>query len=753
MLRFIRVSSIIAVMLSLLSFATAQYKYPFQNPNLPVEERITNLLSLMTIDEKLSCLGTVPSVPRLGVVGTDHVEGLHGLAMGGPGGWGQPSVVPTTQFPQAVGLGETWDPELLRQVARAEGVETRYMFQSQYRRGGLVVRAPNADLARDIRWGRTEESYGEDAFLTGTLTVAFVKGLQGDDPHYWLTASLMKHFLANSNENGRESSSSNFDERLFREYYSVPFRMGIENGGSRAFMAAYNAYNGVPMEVQPVLKGVAVRQWGNNGIICTDSDAMTNLVTQFKREPDLPHAVASCIHAGINQFLDDYKEPATTAIHDKLLTEADVNESLRGVFRVMIRLGQLDPPEMVPYSKIGSGLEPWNSPEHKMLARRATRESIVLLKNDLLNNELLKNDSHMLPLDARSVKSIAVVGPYADRVLLDWYSGTPPYAISALQGIRDRVGSTVKVQFAKNNNNGTAEKIARKSDIAIVVVGNHPECDAPWAVCEVASNGKEGIDRKSIDLEQEKLVQQVYAANRKTIVVLISSFPYAINWTQEHVPAILKMTHNSQELGNALADVLFGDYNPAGRLVHTWPKSVEQLPPMMDYDLRNGRTYMYFNSEPLYPFGFGLSYTQFKYEQLRAIPGTREDSVAHVEVDVRNIGQRDGDEVVQVYASYPESSVSRPRRQLVGFQRIAIKAGEMKTVSFDIRPEAIAYWDTAAHALVVENGKLRLNAGGSSASLPISISVEIPEKTISQAARRPTPNPEWRALPSPAISR
>ena len=708
-------------------FAFAQYKYPFQNPKLPVEERITNLLSLMTIEEKIAALSTNPSVPRLGVVGAGHVEGLHGLAMGGPGGWGQPSIVPTTQFPQAVGLGETWDPELLRQVAHAEGVETRYMFQSKYRRGGLVVRAPNADLARDIRWGRTEESYGEDAFLTGSMTVAFVKGLQGDDPHYWLTASLMKHFLANSNENERSSSSSNFDERLFREYYSVPFRMGIENGGSRAFMAAYNAYNGIPMTIQPVLRDVAIREWGNDGIICTDAGAMTNLVTQFKREPHLEQAAANSVKAGINQFLDEYRQPAKKANKDKLLTEAEVDERLRGVFRVMIRLGQLDPPELVPYRSIGNGPEPWNSAEHKALARRATRESIVLLKNS----------EHMLPLNAKTVKSVAVVGPYADRVLLDWYSGTPPYAVSALQGIRARVGSSVNVRFAKSNVHGQAEKIAAESDIAIVVVGNHPECDAPWAHCPIPSNGKEGIDRKTIYLEQEKLVQQVYAANRKTIVVLITSFPYAINWTQEHVPAILKMTHNSEELGNALADVLFGDYNPAGRLVHTWPKSLDQLPPMMDYDLRDGRTYMYFKSEPLYPFGFGLSYTTFKYEQIRALPGKENDSAVQVEVDVRNTGKTNGDEVVQVYASYPESHVSRPRRQLVAFQRVAIKAGQKKTVSFDVRPEAIAYWDTTTRAFVVENGELKLSTGGSSADLPVTTVLQMPTKSAVQATRKP----------------
>src|SRR5689334_11485039 len=233
----------------------------------------------MTLDEKISALSTHPDVPRLGIKGAGHVEGLHGLAMGGPGGWGRPKVVPTTQFPQAVGLGNTWDPDLLRRAAAIEGLETRYMFQSpKYHQGGLVVRAPNADLARDPRWGRTEESYGEDAFFNATMVVSFVKGLQGDDPKYWLTASLMKHFLANSNENGRGSSSSNFDAQLFWEYYSLPFHMGITRGGSRAFMAAYNAYNGTPMEVNPILKDITVKQWGNDGIICTDGGAMKNLV-------------------------------------------------------------------------------------------------------------------------------------------------------------------------------------------------------------------------------------------------------------------------------------------------------------------------------------------------------------------------------------------------------------------------------------------------------------------------------------------
>ena len=280
----------------------------------------------MTMDEKIKALSTNPDVPRLGIHGSGHVEGLHGLALGGPGGWAgrglQP--FPTSQFPQSVGLGETWDPALLRQAAAVEGYEARYIFQSEKfevtrngelrPRGGIVIRAPNSDLARDPRWGRSEESYGEDAFLTGTMATAFVKGLQGNDPKYWLTASLLKHFLANSNENGRGGSSSDFDERLLREYYSVPFRMGIVNGGVRAYMTAYNAWNGIPMAAQPILRDMTMHEWGFNGIICTDAGALTNMVTQHKYYPDIAQATAGAIHAGINQFLDRYQD----GLHDAI---------------------------------------------------------------------------------------------------------------------------------------------------------------------------------------------------------------------------------------------------------------------------------------------------------------------------------------------------------------------------------------------------------------------------------------------------
>jgi len=691
-------------------------QHPFQNPDLPIEQRIDNILSLMTIDEKIECLDTNPSVPRLGIKGSGHVEGIHGLTQGGPGKWGHPLTVPSTTFPQGIGLGETWDPEILRQAGEVEGYEARYVFQSpKYSQGGIVIRSPNADIGRDPRWGRNEECYGEDAYFNGTMVVAFSKGLQGTDPKYWQSAALMKHFLANSNENDRDKSSSNFDERLFHEYYSLPFRMGVTEGGSRAYMAAYNAVNGVPMTINPVLQKITREQWGQDGIICTDAGAMKNLVTSHKYYPDFETAAAESVKAGIGQFLDDYRAPVREALKRGLLTEADIDRALRGNFRVMIRLGLLDPPARVPYSSIGKeSIDPWLTEKHKALALLATQKSIVLLKNS----------ANILPLDRKSLKSIAVIGPRSNEVLLDWYSGTPPYSISPLEGIKNAVGESVKVTHAANNDAGTAVKAARESDVAIVCVGNHPNggFDKQWARVSVPSEGREAVDRQSITLEQEELIKAVFAANPKTILVLISSFPYAINWTQENVPAILHMALNSQEEGRALASVLFGEYNPAGRLVQTWPRSLQQLPPMMDYDIRHGRTYMYFRDTPLYSFGYGLSYTKFAYRDLKigASPGIIEVSVA-----VKNTGQRAGDEVVQLYVKHLNSSVSRPLKELKGFTRIQLAPQEEKTVKLSLPASRLAYWNAETDQWVVEKDRIEIAVGGSSTDARLKKTIQL----------------------------
>lgn len=700
----------------------AQYQYPFQDPNLPEEVRVTNIISLMTLEEKVAFLSSRPGVPRLGIKAMGHVEGLHGLAQGGPSNWAPRPPYPTTIFPQAVGMAETWDPDVMHQAGAVEGYEARYLYQStKYQRGSLIVRAPNADLGRDPRWGRTEECYGEDPFFNGTMAVAFIKGLQGNDPKYWQTASLLKHFFANSNENGRDGSSSDFDEQLFREYYSVPFRMGFEEGGARCFMASYNAWNGIPCTVQPVIKNVAIKEWGVDGIICTDGGAMPNLIAHHHYYAATNEAVAGCVKAGINQFLDRiFRAGATSALTNNLLSETDIDQVIKGTLRVFIRLGLLDPATNNPYAGIGASSEPepWNTSEHQAVARLVTQKSIVLLKNS----------KNLLPLDKTKLKSIAVIGPRANEVLLDWYSGTPPYMVTPLQGIKNKVGPGVTVNFATNNADGEAVKIARASDVVVLCVGNHPTGDdTNWAKVALPSYGREAVDRQSITLEDEELIKQVYRANPKIIVVLISSFPYAINWTQKHVPAIVHLTHCSQEEGNALADVLFGDYNPAGRLVETWPVSLKQLPPMMDYNIRNGRTYMYFKGKPLYPFGYGLSYTTFDYSDLQtSAPTLAKDGSLTVSVNVKNTGNRTGEEVVQLYVKHRKSALEHPVQELRGFKRVAFQPGEQKTVEIPLTAKSLAYWDEGKHAFTVEGGEIEVRVGGSSADerLKTTITVE-----------------------------
>jgi len=704
----------------------AQTVYPFQNTALSDDVRIDNLLSLMTIDEKVEALSTRLGVPRLGIRNTGHSEGLHGMALGGPGNWGgfdagtrTPRTYPTTTFPQGYGLGETWDTELIRKVADLEATEVRYYTQNtKYQKGGMVMRAPNADLARDPRWGRTEESYGEDEFLGSRMTVAFIKGLQGNDPRYWKSASLMKHFLANSNEDGRDSTSSDFDERLFREYYSFPFYKGITEGGSRAFMTSYNAWNGIPMVLNPILQTITRDEWGNNGIICTDGGAFKLLMTAHKAFPTYAEGAAAIVKASVGQFLDTYKPSVKEALEKGLLTEKDIDKAIRGNFYVALRLGLLDSDQTkVPYTQIGvtDTIPPWTKPETQAFVRTVTAKSVVLLKNA----------TNLLPLDKTKLKSVAVIGPRANEVLLDWYSGTPAYAVTVLQGIKKALGDKVEVFFAASNEMDLATIAARKADVAIVCVGNHPYgTNAGWKVSPVPSDGREAVDRKALTLEQEDLVKVVLQANPKTVMVLVSSFPFAINWSQENVPSILHVTNNSQELGNGLADVIFGVTNPAGRTTQTWVKSITDLPPMMDYDIRHGRTYQYFNGTPLYPFGFGLSYTTFAYSDLQTSSAVLTDSI-FVSVNVKNTGKLDGDEVIQLYVTYPGSKVERPLKQLKGFERVFIKAGETKMVKILLKAEDLAYWNVEKHAFVVEPGKVKLMIGCSSSNIRMSKIIKI----------------------------
>ncbi len=687
---------------------------PFRDTRLLGDARITDLLSRMTLEEKIGCLGTDTSVARLGVKSFGSSEGIHGVVQRGDERRGR-AEIQTTQFPQPPGMGETWDPALVRQAGAVEGAEGRYISDSpKYDRRILMLWGPQADLARDPRWGRSEEVYGEDPFFNGTMVVNFIHGLQGDDPNHWQAASLLKHFLANSNEDHRTKSNSVFDERLFWEYYSVPFRMGFEEGGAKGVMASYNAWNGTPMAVNPILKSVVEDRWGVY-VLSSDGGAVKLLWTDHKRFPDQKAAVVACLHAGINQFLVTYKDETAAAVKEGSVSEAEIDGLLRRKFVISLKLGLLDPAPAAPPSE---QTEPWNSKKNHAVSEQMALESVVLLKNQ----------NNTLPLDKSALKSIAVIGSLADSVHWDWYGGYPPRAVTPLEGIRAAVGHGVKVNYAASELGQAALTAARNSDAAVVVVGNDPTCGPDMAkdwhdtvdgggtiACTVPSDGREGRDRESLTLEQEQLVKQVYAVNPKTIVVLVSSFPYTINWSQEHVPAILHMAHASEDEGTAIAKVLFGEYNPAGRLVTTWPMSVDQLPPMLDYNIRDGRTYMYFRGKPLYAFGHGLSYTAFRYNHLQVSRDmVRAGGELAVTVEVTNTGARDGDEVVQLYVAHQGSAVPRPSEELKGFARVHITAGRMLPVTIPLHADDLRYWDSARKQWTLEPDKIELRVAAAS---------------------------------------
>ena len=710
-------------------------EYPFQDPKLSEDERLDNAVSLMTIEEKI---GTIvgQGVPRLGIANPGATEAIHGIVRGGDadlpnlgnagqfgGGWpGRPAPKYTnsTAFPQAYGIGETWDREMAYIVGDVMSYEARfYSKDAPYK--SLILWAPNADLARDPRWGRTEESFGEDPYLVGELVAAEVKGIQGSDPRYWRGAALMKHFLANSNEDNRYKTDSRFDEKLFREYYSYGFWKGAR-AGAMSLMTAYNAYNGVPCIANSFIKEILIDEWGMKGTIVDDAGALPFLYMPQMHgyAKDVNEAVQMALDAGLSRFIDSRFEQVKAAWDAGFLSEATVNERTKANLRTMLKLGLMD--AECPYDQQSFGSEedlPWERQEFKDKARLVTQKSIVLLKNE----------KNILPIDIQKVKKIAVFGNRAEKVLKDWYGAKPSYRVSPLEGIQAKVaGTDVEVKFQRWDSDGSAQELAKWADVCIVCVGNHPgtspdwdsqSVQSPWAYGTVAGDGREALDRRSLQLETEDLIKVVWQANHNTVVTLISSFPFAINWTAKHVPGIVHLTQCSQELGNALADVLFGDYNPAGRLTQTWVSDILDLPNMLDYDIRHGRTYMYAKAKPIYPFGYGLSYTRFKYSRMKV---KKDGDNYVVSFRLKNTGKRDGEEVVQLYAKFRGDDASK---RLRGFQRVAVKAGETVDVVITVPADDLKLWDTSSHSWAFRGKRVKLLVGASSKDIRLKKNVKL----------------------------
>ncbi len=673
----------------------------YKDPSLPVETRVADLISRMTLKEKVSqMVHPAADISRLDVPEYNWWnECLHGVARAGI----------ATVFPQAIGLAATWNAPLLHRLAVAISDEARakhHEFARKDDRGiykGLTFWSPNINIFRDPRWGRGQETYGEDPYLTGEMGVNFVKGLQGDHPKYLKLVATPKHFAVHS---GPEADRHHFDAQAskkdMRETYLPAFKKCVQQGKAASIMGAYNRTNGEACcASKTLLQDILRDEWGFDGYVVSDCGAINDIHAHHKVTNTPQESAALAVKNGCELNCGGVFASLVASVEEGLISEQEIDKALTRLFTARFRLGTFDPPEMVPYAQIPYEVN--DCPEHRQMALEAARESIVLLKND-----------NLLPL-SRDLKTIAVIGPNADslEVLLGNYEGTPSSYVTPLEGIRNKVSPGMKVFYTpgchltRKSTAGFSEavSIAERSDAAIVVLGLSPQLE-----------GEEGAgqaDKTGLDLPgvQEDLLKAIHATGKPVVLVVVSGSALAINWGNENVPAIVQLWYSGEEGGTALADVLFGDYNPAGRLPVTFVKSLDQVPPFTDYSMKN-RTYRYMEDEPLYPFGYGLSYTSFGYSKLRlSKEEIAPDENVEIQVDVENTGQYDGDEVVQLYVSHPHSSMTVPIRSLQGFSRIHLKTGEKKTISFTLTPEQFAVVNEEGK-FMVEPGEVRVSVGG-----------------------------------------
>ena len=841
--------------------------YPFRDPARPMSARIDDLMGRLTLDEKISLLHQyeVP-IPRLCIglfkAGT---EALHGVAWSNDFHHNGDTVAATaTTFPQAVGLASTWDPNLIRQVGSAVGDEARGLHSQNPDLWGLNLWAPVVNLLRDPRWGRNEEGYSEDPALTSAIATAYGSGIEGNDPTYLKAAPTLKHFLAYNNEVQRDVTSSNVPARVLHEYDEQAFEPTLRANAATGVMASYNLVNGHPDTVSPMLNDLRSVS-GKTLFNVSDAFAPGNLTGSQHYYATQPEADAAMFKAGLDAYVQDNNDPTQltkdvkSALGQGFLTVADIERADRDALSIRFRLGEFDPGGG-PYGSIGASAV--NAPQNQQLARQAADEAAVLLKND----------HHALPLDASRTKKIAVVGPLENTLYTDWYGGQPPYKVTPLQGITERLGGAAQVtdseavdrialrdvatgKYVTAGSGASGAPIAETATTADATAqfdafdwgqsvltlrsaannkyvgynftnfvndqaqpnnwfvqqqfkleqrpgGNYVihyvgyECTESWAACStkpylvrqpdgtlnlgtadqatefaketvrsgvdsaVAAatgadaavvvvgsmpfiNGREAHDRTTMALAegQEALIKAVLKANPHTIVVLENSYPDTITWEQQHAPAILWTTHAGQETGHAIADLLFGDVNPSGRLTQTWYQSDGDLPSILDYDIiKSNRTYQYYRGAELYPFGYGLSYTEFRYGGVRAKQhGDRID----VTVRVTNTGHRAGDEVVQLYSHQRTSRDKEPVKQLQTFGRVHLAPGQSKDVRLTVPVSALRHWDVTRSRWVVERSVYDMMIGSSSAdiqqSVPVFVNGEvIPPRDLGRPTRAET---------------
>ncbi len=658
----------------------------YRNPDLPATERAADLVGRMTLSEKIAqTMTAAPAIPRLGVPAYEWwSEALHGVARAGR----------ATVFPQAIALAATFDDALVKRVAGVISDEGRAKFNQAQARGqhgryqGLTFFSPNLNLFRDPRWGRGHETFGEDPVLTGRMGVSFITGMQGDDPHYWKVVATAKHFAVHS---GPEIDRHTFDARVsahdLADTYLPHFEAAVRKGRVASVMAAYNAVNGQAAVASPTLLSETLRgKWGFLGYVVGDCGAVDDVWEHHKLAASPAAAAAAALRAGTDLDCGRAYRHLDEAYALGMITEEDLDRALVRLFGARFRLGLFDPAARVPWSRLGAAAI--ESPAHLALAREAATRAIVLLENR----------GGVLPL-AAAVRRLAVVGPMADDlpVLLANYHGIPSHPVKLLDGIRAAarargvsVGYAPGARLIETSPGAIADAVAtaRDSDAVIAVVGLDPRLEGE----EHGNRFNPGGDRLNLDLPaaQRQLVEALFATGKPVIVVLTGGSALAVPWLTERAAAVLDVWYPGAEGGHAVADVLFGDANPAGRLPFTIYRSAGDLPPFADYAMR-GRTYRYFEGEPLYGFGYGLSYTTFRYTQIGAVAG----AYAAAAVEIENAGARVGDEVVQLYIIPRNAPAYAPRRWLVGYSRVTLKPGERRIVKIPFGPNALTYVDEA----------------------------------------------------------
>ncbi len=798
-------------------------KYPFNDAALPIDERVRDLVSRLTVEEKIGMLTTrQKAVPRLGI-GEWHIgaEVARGYVSRRPDS-------PTTVLPQPIGMSGMFDPDLMEKLGEIAGTEAR-ILNSRDPRTHLMLWGPTVDACRDPRWGRNEESYGEDPYLTGQMSAAYTRGMAGDNPKYMRTIPTLKHFYANNNEEKRGSCSANIYPRTKNEYYHEFFRIPIEDGGAYSMMAAYNELSGVPAVVNPDIQSVVKDKWGL-GFVVTDGGDFSQNVTAHHYSDSHAETLALALKAGTDIMTDSAElvaAAAREALSLGLITEADIDKSVTNSLTARFKLGEFDPKELNPYSDPDPAL--MDCEEHKKLNLLAAKEQTVLLKN-----------SGVLPI--RNKAKIAAVGLLAGEYRMDWYTGYSSYFVTPIDGLKKRFGEenvayddgldrivirsnlTGKLLRADENGAITADgeapgpdtlfirndwggevtyklestgkffttetmkadsdttyrwfnreilrpeitpdgvryityfkdtqlgvtdgklcsmpiknpkpetlfteevissgaeraaKLAASADVTLVFVGNDPMIIA-----------RECYDRTYLALppQQKKLFEACEKSAKKTVLTIVSSYPYAVQDELTNADAAIYTSHAGPELGNSLAAVISGDCNPAGRLAQTWYRSEDELPSIFDYDIiTNGTTYLYYEGEPLFPFGYGLSYSEFEYSGFKI---SHSAGSVRITLNVKNISETDGEEVVEVYFKPPKMRIKRPIKQLCAFKRVKLSAGETKSLSLEIKDSQLRFYDVSREKFSVIGGEYIFFAGPSSADERLSGSVRVPGESM-----------------------